>query len=188
MRSVKAAVTSLSGLRLWMFECKIISLKKRLPMGTFTLPGQNITVRGRHERYPGTQGYRGTGRYSSKFKNLGYRWVPCTSQKKIFGYRWVLGTDQISFHAHPCVLKTTWPKYSMIEKSGFWKWYDKMKITSKGPDMGLDGQTKSGLSFTKCRITPKSQCIFWYVWKYFSVKFSDYFFFNRRKMQFSPGS
>ena len=44
-----------------------------------------ILSRGRHERYPGTHGYRGTGRYPSKFRKFGYRWVPGTGQKKILG-------------------------------------------------------------------------------------------------------
>ena len=43
-----------------------------------------------------TNGYRGTGRYSSKFKNLGYRWVPGTEKISEIGYRWVLGTKKIS--------------------------------------------------------------------------------------------
>ena len=48
-----------------------------------------ITIRGRHERYPGTHGYWRTGWYPSKFKNLGYCWVSGTEKISEIGYRWV---------------------------------------------------------------------------------------------------
>ena len=34
-------------------------------------------------------------RYPSKFKNLGYRWVPGTEEILEVGYRWVPGTEEI---------------------------------------------------------------------------------------------
>ena len=58
----------------------------------------------------GTLAPMSTGRYLSKFQNLGYRWVQCTEKISEFGYccepdteeisevgyRWVLGTEEIS--------------------------------------------------------------------------------------------
>ena len=63
----------------------------------FQLPGCRVGLvsRGRRERYPGTHGYQGTGRYPSKFWKFGYRWVPGTGKIWEIGYRWVPGTEQI---------------------------------------------------------------------------------------------
>ena len=69
-----------------------------------------IKPRGRHERYPGTYGYRvlrkfqnlGTAGYwvSRKFKNLGTAGYQAQARKIFFGYRWVPGTGQIENYGY----------------------------------------------------------------------------------------
>ena len=54
----------------------------------------------------GTLAPMGTGRYPSKFQNLGYRWVQCTEKISEFGYCWVPGSEEIPEVGYRWVLGT----------------------------------------------------------------------------------
>ena len=50
---------------------KIVEFDSKATLSDGSAGGVEEQARGRHERYPGAHGYRGTGRYQSKLKNLG---------------------------------------------------------------------------------------------------------------------